>query len=123
MERARRIGYDLFVEESGQNGKSQESTLYFGPSENVRRVTYELKYGKSLIQFTPNLTTKDQVGQVVVRGWDAVHKKKIEATATRSQLKTRSLKAKDEQFIEQAFNQREEIIADKPIHNQAEAVQ
>src|SRR5260370_41054342 len=100
MERARRIGYDLFVEESGQNGKSQESTLYFGPSENVRRVTYELKYGKSLIQFQPNLTTKDQVGQVVVRGWDAVQKQKIEVAVNRSQLKTSSVNTNDDQSLQ-----------------------
>ncbi|MFO7664330.1 MAG: hypothetical protein R6X18_17295, partial [Chloroflexota bacterium] len=61
MERAHRIGYDLFVEEEGKNGRSGASRLYFGPSVNVRRVTYRLTYGRSLIQFQPNLTTANQV--------------------------------------------------------------
>ena len=45
MERARRIGYDLFVIEQGSNGSAQQSALFFGPSENVKHTTYELKYG------------------------------------------------------------------------------
>ncbi len=80
MERARRNGYDLFVQEEGANGKASKARLYFGPSDRVRQVTYEIKYGLSLIDFQPTLTTANQVGQVTVRGWDAVKKKPIEAT-------------------------------------------
>src|SRR5262249_17343416 len=127
-------GYDLFVQE----GASGQSALYFGPSVNVRRITYELIYGHKpagrpaahgsdrtqgfLIQFQPNLTTANQVGEVTVRGWDAVHKQKIEYTAKRSEIRTRGVGASGGQAsIDRAFSQRQEVVATKPIHSKQEA--
>lgn len=122
MERARRVGYDIFVEEKGQDGRSEEPGLYFGPSENIRRVTYQLSFGKSLIEFKPELTTARQVGEVTVRGWDAVKKKTITHTATRKDLKTKGVGPNGGQAeIEKSFNQRKEIVADRPIHSEDEA--
>lgn len=117
--RARSLGYDLFVEEDPDSG---ESRLYFGPTVNLRHTAYRLSYGKSLIQFQPNLTTANQVGEVMVRGWDAEKKKKIEYTAKRSEIRTRGVGEKGGQAaIEQSFNQRQEVIADRPIHTEQEA--
>ena len=122
MERARRVGYDLFVEETGDNGQSQPPKLYFGPSENIRRVTYKLSYGKSLIEFKPELTTARQVGEVTVKGWDAAKKKVISQTATRDDIKTKGVGADGGQTaIEQSFKQRKEIIADRPVNSEDEA--
>jgi uncharacterized protein len=122
MERARRLGYDLFVEELGEDGQSIDPRLYFGPSVNVRNVTYQLANGSSLVEFNPELTTAKQVGEVVVRGWDPVHKKKIEATAKRSELKTKGVGANGgETEIEQSFNQKQEIVATKPVYSEKEA--
>jgi Bacteriophage probable baseplate hub protein len=91
MERARRIGYDLFVEESGSNGSSQPTMLHFRPSVNVRQTVYELTWGKSLMQFQPTLTTAKQVGTVVVKAWSTTEKGLIEATATRDGIKTKGV--------------------------------
>ena len=114
---ARGRGYDLFVEEAEAG-----SRLYFGPSVNVRQVTYELAYGRSLIQFQPNLTTANQVGEVTVVGWDAVQKKKIQATAKRSEVAVRGVGERGGQAaIDQSFNQRQEVIADRPILSEQEA--
>jgi phage protein D len=122
MERARRIGYDLFVEEAATNGQASQPRLYFGPSLNVRQVTYRLVNGSSLGEFNPELTTAKQVGKVTVHGWDPVHKQKIEATAERKDLKTKGVGAAGgEPVIENAFNQREEIVADQPIRSKEEA--
>lgn len=122
MERARRIGYDLFVEETGQNGQSEDSQLYFGPSDNIRRVTYKLKFGATLIDFQPELTTAAQVGEVTVKGWDAKRKKPISQTATRKDIKTKGVGQKgNQEVIEQSFNQRQEIIADRPVNSEEEA--
>ncbi len=122
MQQARRIGYDMFVEESGQNGQAGQSQLYFGPSVNVQRVTYQLTYGRSLIEFQPNLTTANQVGEVTVRGWDTRNKQKIEYTAKRSEIATQGVGARGGQgVIEQSFNQRQEIIVDRPIQSEQEA--
>lgn len=122
MQRARANGYDLFVEESGENGRAEDSVLYFGPSVNVRRITYELEYGKSLIEFQPNLTTANQVGEVVVRGWDAVRGRAIEATARRSNLTTAGVgREGGQERIERSFNQRREVVVDQPVNSQQQA--
>jgi phage protein D len=119
MSRARRIGYDLFIDESGAGGKS---VLKFKRSTDVRRLTYRLSYGKSLNEFQPELTTANQVGKVTVRGWDALQKKKIEYTATRDQLITKGVGAKGGQSkIDQSFKDKAEIVATKPVESQAEA--
>jgi uncharacterized protein len=115
MERARRIGYEIFVE-----NVTPKSRLAFVPSTSVERRRYDLKYGKSLIQFSPTLTTKDQVNKVTVRGWDPLRKQPISETVTRAQLRTRSMPKKDEQMIEAAFD-REEIITNRPVRTKAEA--
>jgi phage protein D len=117
MERARRVGYDLFVEET-----TGGSRLYFGPSENIRRTTYRLSFGKSLIEFRPELTTARQVGQVSVKGWHATEKRVISQTATRNDIRTKGVGQQGRQdAIEQAFNQRQEIVADRPVHSDDEA--
>ena len=122
MERARHVGYDLFVRESGENGQSGESSLYFGPSVSVRNVSYKLTYGRSLIEFQPELSTAKQVSKVTVRGWDAVKKDKIEYTAKRSDIKTKGVgDAGGQAEIDQAFGDREEVITDKPVRSLQEA--
>ncbi len=122
MKRARRIGYDLIVEEKGENGQSQETVLRFQRSLNVRLITYQLEYGRSLIEFKPDLTTANQVGEVTVRGWDALNKKKIEYTAKRSEIGVKGVGSKgNQEAIEQSFKQRKEIVATKPIESEAEA--
>jgi len=122
MERARRVGYDIFVRESSQNGSAGESTLYFGPSDRVKRVTYELSFGKSLVEFQPELSTAKQVGKVTVVGWDNKKKEQIKATATRDHIKTKGVGPKGRQeAIEQSFGDREEVISDRPVNSKKEA--
>jgi phage protein D len=123
LTRARRHGYVVFVEEFEEKGQKQKR-LYFGPSEGntpgERDITYVLEWGKSLVQFKPTLTTANQIGSVTVRGWNRRTKKPIEKTVKRSQIGLNT----DLGDIEQAFNQREEIVTDKPVYDdrQAEAL-
>lgn len=122
MERARRAGYELYVKEQGESGKSQPPVLVFGRSLDVPRPTYDLRYGRSLIEFKPDLTTANQIGEVTVRGWDRLNKKKIEEKATRKEISVKGVGAAGNQAaIEQAFNQRKEVIATKPIETAQEA--
>lgn len=114
LERAQRIGYDLFVEEPAAQG--QKPRLHFQPSLNSRLPTYKLNYGSTLIEFQPNLTTAKQVGEVTVRGWDAVHAVKIEETVTRKDLKIQT-----DSSVESSFNQRKEVLATVPIRTKEEA--
>lgn len=122
MERARRIGYDLYVEETGADGKSQSPVLVFGRSLNVRRTTYQLTYGRTMIDFKPDLTTANQVAEVTVRGWDRVNKRKIEYTAKRSEIGIKGVgSAGNQEAIEDSFKQRREVIATKPVESIDEA--
>lgn len=116
MQRARRIGYDLLVEEEGTDGQSVPTVLLFKRSVDVRQITYQLTYGRTLIEFKPELTTANQVSEVTVRGWDSLNKKKIEYTAKRTNISVKS-----EEAIEQSFKQRREVIATKPIQSEEEA--
>lgn len=116
---ARETGYVLYVVpvKPGERPPPRP-VLYFGPPEDDHRTTFELRYGRSLIQFQPNLTTANQVWEVTVVGWDAVNKKKIEAKADRSQLGAG--KAGFEP-AEESFKQRREVITTPPVTSQAEA--
>jgi phage protein D len=121
MERARRIGYDIFVDERTTNGTA-ETVLVYRRSTNVHHPTYRLTYGKSLIEFSPELTTANQVGSVTVRGWDNVQKQPITYTAKRSDLTTKGVGAKGGQDkIEKSVEQKAEIVATKPVESEAEA--
>lgn len=124
LQRARAIDYDLTVIEEGDTAdlRAKPSKLRFAPSENVKRSVYELKYGLSLVEFQPMLTTAHQVNKVTVRGWDAVKKKPIEVTVDRRKLATKGVgKAGGQEAIEQAFSEREEIIVNRPVHTKQEA--
>ena len=117
MERARANGYDLIVEEPPGSARR----LYFGPSTEIRRQTYELIYGRSLIEFQPNLTTANQVGEVVVRGWDPTRKKKIEYRATSAELSTDGLGQGVMPAVQKSFEDRKEIVATRVVESQEEA--
>jgi phage protein D len=116
LQRARIHSYSLFLELNEDTGEQQ---LYFGPSENLRDVTYKLEWGKSLIQIRPTLTTTNQVSQVTVRGWDRHAQRPIEVTV---KWGDRGLEINDDQHaVAQAVQGREEVIADHPFHSRQEA--
>jgi uncharacterized protein len=121
MERARQIGYDIFVQEPGPNDPP-ETVLQYVKSTTVSHPTYKLSYGKSLIEFSPELTTAHQVGQVTVRGWDAINKKAIVYTAKRDELKTKGVgKEGGQEKIDKAVEKKTEVIATKLVDSEAEA--
>lgn len=115
MNRARRIGYDLFVVESGES-----PSLYFGSSFQIKDVAYTFAYGRSLVHFDPTLTTARQVGKVTVRGWDSVKGEAINETVTRDQLTNDRTLSPD---IKRAVDEREEVITDHPVRTTQEAQQ
>jgi uncharacterized protein len=132
MERARRIGYDLFVIEPIDGSPPR---LYFGPSDTIKLLSYQLTYSMiqgakaaggprfpSLIQFQPELTTANQVSKVAVQGWDAKNKKPISVEVSRAELATKGVGEQGGQKqIDASFDQRKEIIASKPITSEEEA--
>lgn len=124
MERARRLGYEIYVKEKGENGQAQENELHFKPSDSVKRRSYILTYGESLIQFTPNLTMANQVEKVTVRGWDRNKKQPITGTATRAELATRGVgQAGGQDKLDKAIEGHEEVITDRPVRSNNDAKQ
>ena len=88
LSQARKYGYVVFVLEGDPHGKGvqRERRLYFGPSQTdmpgLRDVTFALKWGISLIDFKPTLTTAHQNKSVTVTGWNRATKQPINATVT-----------------------------------------
>jgi phage protein D len=117
MERARRAGFDLRVEETDDG-----TVINYTPSTTTHEATYRLTYGKSLIEFQPELTTAQQVAKVTVKGWDVLRKEPISFTATRDQLKVKGVGERGGQdAIEKSIEAKEEVIATKPVESQEEA--
>jgi uncharacterized protein len=117
MGRARRVGYELFVNED-----RAKPSLYFGPSGRITQVAHELVYGRSLIDFEPTLSTANQVAEVTVLGWDAKNKRQISYTAKRAEIGTRALASRAEQEkVERSFAARKEVITDMPVASLEEA--
>jgi phage protein D len=81
-ERANRIDFDCYIQVDPDTG---EDTLYFVKPTDAREAgkvrVYQFEWGKSLINFTPQLTLSEQVGKVTVRGWDPRTKQPITYTA------------------------------------------
>ena len=119
MERARANGYDLVVEEPPGGPRR----LYFGPSTEIRRASYELVYGRSLVEFQPNLTTANQVGEVVVRGWDPIRKEKIRVPRVPSRARDRGPQRGVTPGVQKSFQDRKEVVATRVVESKAEARQ
>ena len=118
MERARRRGYSLYLDEERSDGQV-ERFLYFGPSHHIRDLTYELVWGQSLVQFRPTLTTANQVSQVTVRGWNRRSRQAIEGTASWSDSDIEI--NQDQTAVARAIQGRHEVITDRPVHTVQEA--
>jgi phage protein D len=121
MQRSRDIGYDLSIDEA-ISGENRIVTFRYRPGELVRRPTYELEWGKTLISFAPTLQTAGQVNEVVVRGWDPKGKDKFEEKATRADLSNKGVVQPDMIGVkESSLAQRVEITADRPVQTKQEA--
>jgi phage protein D len=109
----------VLVLEEDENKKDQ---LYFGPSQSIGRPPYKLTWGKSLIQFQPNLTTANQVGKVRVVGWDPKSKKKIEHTATLKDIEVKDVGGEGgKSGLDPNLADKEEVVTDQPVESKAEA--
>lgn len=119
LERARRHGYTVYLHLDPQD--KQKSHLYFGPSNLVRDVTYELEWGKSLVQFRPTLTTARQVQQVTVRGWDRRKHQAIVATAPKDGQMPKVNADLLDQGVARAIQGKHEVITDQPVFTPQQA--
>jgi phage protein D len=123
---ARRIGYVVYVDtEPQRRGRPPRDVLYFGPS-NARQaggpdVTYELKWGISLIDFSPKLSTANQVKSVEVRSWNRQTNQAIRRKVT---LTHRDLKVNTDLIHlldQQGCKPREEVVVNEPMFTPEQA--
>jgi phage protein D len=126
LTRARRLGYVVYVREAdptSENADERQPHLYFGPSDGrvpgQRDVEFKLRWGASLTEFKPTLTTANQVKSVTVNGWDRAKKKAITVKVS---LDDKEMNVnKDLHELLNVCDPREEIVVDKPVHSEKEA--
>ncbi len=116
LQMARKLGYSLYLD-LDENG---EQFLYFGPALDLRNVTYELEWGKTLSSFRPTLTTVNQIEEVTVRGWDRRAKKPIEGHAKLGEGDAATINA-DQTSVASAIKGRHEVITSEPVRDQKAA--
>ncbi len=121
---ARNIGYVVFVDtEPAGAGKTRE-VLRFAPSDarhaGAAAVSYELEWGVSLIDFTPKLSTANQVSSVEVKSWD---RQKNRAIKPKVDLKTPGLANQDLLPLLQGKSApaREDVVVNEPQFTEAQA--
>jgi len=115
LERARRIRYEVLVE---------DQTLIFRKAANHLGEKVTLEYMRDLKYFYPRLSTMRQVSEVKVRGWNPAAKEAILGAAgpgsETSRMDGRNIGAK---IAETAFGKTTASIVDIPVETQAEAEQ
>jgi uncharacterized protein len=125
MERATRNDFDCYMQVDPDTG---EDTLYFIKKKEGRdgrggRV-YVFEWGKSLINFSPQLSLRDQVSKVTVRGWDVAGKKSFTYTASKSDLPSQSGGSgglSGPAAAEERLQDKQDIVVDMPVTSAEEA--
>lgn len=108
---ARRVGNEALVAD-----KKLEFRTAGGPAAAD---TVTLRWGENLISFKPRITGVSQIEDVMVRGWDAVSQRVIEATAKPQGLTSTIGLARD--TLVSAMNGGRLTVADSPVASQQEA--
>jgi uncharacterized protein len=112
-ERARLIGYEVFV---------RDKVLYFRPPQQATAPAVTLRLGQDISEFSPRLSAQDQVGEVAVRGWDVKGKKPIVAKATAGQeTMAKGAGASGPSAGRRAFGAAGMASVDLPVRSAAEA--
>jgi len=112
-----------FVEELARANKyflwADGEILYFKrecPAPN----TMSLKWGETLLSFSPRLSTAGQVNTVEVRGWDAIQRQSFSARAQRSDASALA-PAGQQQIARGAGGDSILVITDAPVSSAQEA--
>jgi phage protein D len=119
--RARQRGYVVALR-SDPTGATP-GTLFFGPPDSnnpaLRDVTFQLHWGRALIDFKPKMTAASQVASVTVNGWNRRTKKPIVERVTLDDARIKC--NRDIHRLLQQCDPREEIVVDEPMFTQRQA--
>jgi phage protein D len=95
-------------------------TLFF-KKERPAPTTITLERGKTLLSFSPRLSTAGQVNTVVVRGWDAIQKQSFSVQVKRSTGGTALAATSQQQLAQGSGGKSELVVDDAPVANAQEA--
>ena len=111
-ERARRIGFEFFIE---------DKTLFFRkPSRNGSALP--LEWGDQLRSFRPSLTLAEQVDEIIVKGWDAKTRQVIIGRAGRGEAEPEAGQPQNGgQQASSVFNSARRVVVNRPVSSQADA--
>jgi len=111
-ERARRIGYEFYVE---------DRTLHFcRPAQSAAAL--QLEWGRELRSFRPRLSLVEQVDEVFVKGWDVKARQAITGHASRGQAAPQIGEHQTgQQMASSAFASASRVVVDIGVASQAEA--
>lgn len=114
QERARRIAYELVVD---------DKTLHFRPRQNTAEETITLR-SLGLIEFYLRSTVLNQLSQIEIRGWDFKAKSTIIGKAEKGKITaTMDGSTTGPAAADRAFGKAAGGSVDRPVFNQAEADQ
>jgi len=113
VELARRNGYEVIFQLV-----DDQPQLYFGPSDEVRDVTYLLEWGKTLSSLKATISTARQVKQLTVLGWDRIAKQPIRASVT---VDDPEVRLPDTTRALARATGREEVVTDDVVTTEAQA--
>jgi len=115
QQRAKRIGYEVYV---------RDKTLYFQPPQSTRKAGITLSLDGDITEFRPRLGAASQVGEVVVRGWDVKQKKEIVGRAGIGQeSSSMGGRASGPRAADRALGKGSIATVTEPVGTQAEADQ
>jgi phage protein D len=126
LQQARLIGYVVYIDLETQPRGAFREVLHFGPSEGrtagATGALYELKWGASLMEFTPKLSTANQVHSVRVRSRNRETNELIDVAIA---LRDSGLAVNQDlwSLIEprERCQEREEIVVNEPQFTEAQA--
>ena len=113
---AQRAGYDLSAEEG-----DGETVVTFAPPSPAAKPTYQLRYGRTLTEFQPNLDFTHQVSDVEVHGFDPIKGEPIKVSVGQGQAGASGLKSKMKAGTKNPVAARREIINTAPVRDEQAA--
>lgn len=112
LSRARRIGYEMFVDGT--------KLVFRKPVASGSPVPVE--WGENLYQFRPRLSVGEQVDKVTVRGWDPTNKRAIIGNATTGKGSPENgISQKGSDLGKEVWGAADRVIIDNPVSSQGEA--
>ena len=113
---------DLVQSNPGYTFYLSEKTLHFIMKKREKDPSLTLKLGAELTKFNPTLDTRKVVSEVIVRGWDRVNKKTIEASVKAGEETTQEqAKQSASKLARDIYGDVVKIITDRPVRSVEEA--